>query len=181
MCACLCLSPTPTLGGSDLAGLEGLLRICVFKKLPVNSDAVGDPQSALQVSVIGSQRSQYCPPYEGPRTGSPVGSGHRDAYCGLPGTQNFHSKRHVVLPIAFKGQVRVWRHTGRQAFPEGQEHLLQSVFFFHPSPVCMKPATACSIACSTTSPSPADKIWFPELPDICVATICGLSLKVQKE
>lgn len=64
-------APGPTLTSSGSAGLEWILRICVFKKLPVNSDEVRDPRS-LRVSVTGSQRSQDRPPYKGCRTGRPV-------------------------------------------------------------------------------------------------------------
>lgn len=58
------------------------------------------------------------------------------------------------------------------AFPECQEHLLQSIFLCHYSPVHMKPVTAHSIACSRMSPLLSDKTAFTELPDIYIVIIC---------
>lgn len=172
----LCLFSRPNLRSSGSAGLEWILRICILKKHPGNSDAGGDPQSSVQVSVKGNQRSQYRPPCKRSRTGSPVCS--RPLWYSPWATTDSEPSFHMPCSSLHCVQVTVVhleKHPRPHTFPECREHLLQSIFSRHHSPVIRN--TWLLTFCSILSPLSSDTIWFTELPDICIVIICKLSLK----
>lgn len=87
-------------------------------------------------------------------------------------TQNPSSTCHAILFIAFKWQLCIWRHTCILPRLLG----IPSPIHLYPSPLScdMKYVTT---FCSIMPPLPSDKIWFTELPDICIVIICNVSLK----